>query len=255
MTIDNLKGLIFDIDGVLEFRGRVYPGAVETLAALRARGLAVRFLTNSTLKSRRSCAERLRRTGFAAEEQEVITASYAAAHYLRALHPRSCWVLLAREGRDEFADFVHDEERPEYVVVGDYRDGFDFAHMNRALRVLRDGAKLIAMQTELTDTSMGEPELNVGSWALMLERASGVPAFCVGKPSAYVFELALEGLGLGRAEVVMVGDRVSSDIAGARGAGLRSVLVRTGEFDERELAAGVRPDYVLDSVQELLGLL
>lgn len=252
-----VRGFLFDLDGVLKYRGRAIPGAVETLQALRERGLVVRYLTNSTLMSRRSCAEHLRSAGFAAEPAEVVTASYATARYLRALRPRSCWVLLDPEcdGVEEFADFVQDEERPEYLVVGDYRDGFNFASLNRALRVLRNGAKFIAMHyEELTDTSMEEPELTVGSWAQMLERASGVPALCIGKPNRYVFELALDGTGLRPGEVVMVGDRMSTDIAGARDAGLRAALVRTGEFDERDLAGKLQPDWVFDSVVGVLGL-
>jgi HAD superfamily hydrolase (TIGR01458 family) len=253
-----VKGFLFDIDGVLEYRGRVYPGAVETLQALRARGFMVRYLTNSTLKSRRSCAEDLRRAGFAAEPGEVITASYATARYLSALQPRSCWVLLAPEsdGLEEFRDLARDEESPEYLVVGNHRAHFDFACLNRALRVLRNGAKFIAMHyEELTDTSMDEPELTVGSWAQMLERASGVPALCIGKPSPYVFELALDGTGLRPGEVVMVGDRMSTDVAGAHRSGLRAALVRTGEYDERTLAGNAQPDWVLDSVADVLGLI
>ncbi|MEJ2212288.1 MAG: HAD family hydrolase, partial [Anaerolineae bacterium] len=78
-----IRGVILDVDVVLEFAGQVYPGAVETLAHLRQRGLAVCFLTNSTLKSRASAAERLRRRGFHVLSEEVITASYATACYLR----------------------------------------------------------------------------------------------------------------------------------------------------------------------------
>ena len=256
-TPGGAKGFLFDLDGVLEYRGRMFPGAVETLQALRAGGFVVRFLTNSTLRSRRSCAEYLQRRGFAAEPGEVITASYATARYLRALHPRSCWVLLDPEcdGIEEFKDCVQDEKSPEYLVVGNYRDHFDFASLNRALRVLRNGAKFIAMhREELVDTSMDEIELTVGSWVQMLERASGVSAVCIGKPSPYVFELALDGTGLRPGEVVMVGDRLSTDVAGARNAGLRAALVRTGEFDERDLAAELQPDWVLDSVADVLRL-
>jgi ribonucleotide monophosphatase NagD (HAD superfamily) len=130
------EGVIFDIDGVLEFRGAVYPGAVETVAALRAAGLAVRFLTNSTLKSRSSCAEKLRRRGFEAHEAEVVTASYATATYLREQQARSCWVLLDGEGRREFDGLPQDLEAPEYVVVGDYREGLNWSNMNRALRLV-----------------------------------------------------------------------------------------------------------------------
>jgi HAD superfamily hydrolase (TIGR01458 family) len=223
------QAIIFDIDGVLEYQGRVYPGAVETVGALRERGVTLRFLTNSTLKSRRSCAEKLRRKGIAIFPDEVVTASSAAAQYLRELKPRSCWVMLEREGLDEFEDLPQDGENPEVVVVGDNRSRFDFEHLNQALRLLHRGARLIGMQGELVDSSMGELELNVGSWVGMLERASGQPAVYLGKPNPYVFELALAGMPVERSQVLVVGDRLQTDVQGARASGLRSALIKTGE--------------------------
>lgn len=249
-----IKGVIFDIDGVLEFQGKVCPGAIETVNALKDRGIILRFLTNSTLKSRASCAARLREAGFRVVSEEVITASYATAVYLEKLKPRSCWIMLEREGLDEFRKFNHDTENPEVIVVGDNRSRFDFDHLNKALRLLLSGAKLVGMTPELIDTSMGAPELNVGSWARMLEEASGVKATYIGKPSRYVFELTLRSMRLRKDEVVMVGDRVCSDIKGANDFGIRSILLRTGEFDERDLNGDVRPDYVFDSIQEVMDL-
>jgi HAD superfamily hydrolase (TIGR01458 family) len=250
--LGEIRGVIFDVDGVLVYQGQVYPGAVETIDVLRDRGIVLRFLTNSTLKSRRSCAEGLREKGFQIFDEEVITASYATAEYLRGLNPRSVWVMLEREGLEEFKDFRQDLENPEYVVVGDNRSHFDFDYLNRAFRLLLQGAKLIGMQSELTDSSLGEPELNVGSWVGMLERAAGVAAVYVGKPGPYVFELAMATMGLDKSEVVMVGDRVSTDVKGAHDYGIRSALLKTGEFDERELDGSVEPDYWLESITDLL---
>jgi HAD superfamily hydrolase (TIGR01458 family) len=249
------NGIIFDIDGVLEFQGSVYEGAVETVSALRKRGITLRFLTNSTLKSRKSCAEKLQRKGFYITEEEVITASYATAVYLREIQPRSCWVLLEREGRHEFDEFVHDTENPEYIVIGDCRDNFRFETLNKALRLLVNGARLIGMSPELIDSSMREIELNVGSWVHMLELASGVEAIYIGKPNRYVFDLTLRGMDCDNDEVIMVGDRIDSDIQGAKNAGMRSILVKTGEFREADLTSGIEPDFIVDSLDEIRELI
>lgn len=247
-----IQGVIFDIDGVLEYQGRVYPGAVETIKHLKEKNIAVRFLTNSTLKSRASCAQKLRASGFAAEDHEVVTASFATASWLREQKPRSIWVFLEREGLNEFREFVQDEQDPEYVVIGDNRGRFDFDHLNRALRLISRGAKLIGMIDELVDSSMGDLELNVGSWVRMLETASGVPAIYIGKPSPYAFAMTLKTMPVSKEAVVMVGDRALSDILGAQRAGLRSVLVKTGEFKPEELTDTIRPDYSIDSIALLL---
>lgn len=249
-------GVIFDIDGVLEFQGGLVPGAVETVAAVREAGLAVGFLTNSTLKSRASCAEKLRCRGFEVYEGEVVTASYATATYLREQQARSCWVLLDGDGRREFDGLPQDEEAPEYVVVGDYRQGLNWTNMNHALRLLLRGSRLVGMQSELLDRSGSQDEmLNVGAWVMMLEQAAGVKATYIGKPEAYVFNLLLKTMGLDRQQVLMVGDKASTDIRGANYAGLPSVLLRTGEFNESDLDSSVQPDHILDSIRDLPALL
>jgi ribonucleotide monophosphatase NagD (HAD superfamily) len=106
---EEFKGVMFDIDGVLEFQGTVYPGAIELLGLLRQKEIIIRILTNSTLKSRQDCAARLNKMGFNVKVDEVITASYATAQYLKTLNPRSCWVMLKGKGLEEFKDFHHDD--------------------------------------------------------------------------------------------------------------------------------------------------
>jgi HAD superfamily hydrolase (TIGR01458 family) len=248
----NFKGIIFDVDGVLEYRGCVYPGAVRTIEILRQRGKTIRILTNSTLKSRKSCVEKLRGYGFIIFDEEVITASYATAEYLKEKNPRSCWVMLEGNGIDEFNEIPQDMENPEYIVIGDNRSKFDFEHLNKALRLLLQDCILIGMQSELIDTSMGEAELNVGSWVNMLELASGVKATYIGKPSEFVFDLTLRTMGLKKQDVVMVGDKISTDVMGAKAFGIKSILIRTGEFEYEEHIGSVEPDFLIDSIVELL---
>ena len=248
---DAFKGIIFDINGVLEFQGTVYPGAIELLDRLRQKDIIIRILTNSTLKSRQDCAARLNKMGFNIAADEVITASYATARYLKTLNPRSCWVMLKRKGLEEFKDFHHDEEKPEYIVLGDYREGFNFRNMNKVLRLLLEGSRLIVMIPEKVDHSMGQVELTVGAYGKMLEDAANLKATYIGKPSTYIYDITLQTMGLQRKQVLMVGDRVATDIAGARSAGIKSVLVKTGEFRLSDLKGNVQPDYVVDSVQKL----
>jgi HAD superfamily hydrolase (TIGR01458 family) len=250
-----MKGCIFDVDGVLVYQGSPCPGAVEIIDALRKKGILLRFVTNSTLKSRESCAKGLQCMGFSVTKKEVITASYATALYLEALRPQSVWVLLEREGIHEFEQFNHDDKTPEYIVVGDYRDKFTFATLNKALRLLLKGAKLIGMSPERIDASMGDYELNVGSWVHLLEEASGVNAVYIGKPRPFMIELALQSMGLDKRAVIMVGDKVTTDIVGAHNMGIKAVLVKTGEFVEKDLDSGINPDYICDTITGVLDIL
>ena len=245
------KAVIFDIDGVLEFQGRAYPGAPELLDFLRRKGIIIRILTNSTLKSRKHCTDKLAQLGFHIRQEEVITASYATAKYLKNLNPKSCWVMLNGKGIEEFEGLHFDPDSPEYIVVGDYREGFNFENMNKALKLLLSGSKLIVMIPENVDHSLGRVELTVGAYGKMLEDATGVEATWIGKPNKYIFEVTLDTLKVDRKNVLMVGDRVATDIIGAKAVGIRSVLVKTGEFKEGDLIGNVQPDYVLNAVREI----
>ena len=242
---------MFDIDGVLEFQGKAYPGAVELLDFLRKKGVKIRILSNSTLKSRKVCTVRLNRHGFRVSEEEVITASWATARYLRTLNPKSCWVMLKGKGLDEFKEFNMDDKAPQYIVVGDYREEFKFENMNKALKLLLQGVNLIVMIPEKVDHSLGGVELTVGAYGKMLEDATGIKATYIGKPSIYMFDIALDSMGIDRAKVLMVGDRVSTDIIGAKQAGIPSVLVKTGEFKASDLIGDIQSDYIVDAVTDI----
>ena len=249
------QGIVFDVDGVLEFQGQVYPGAVDLINKLRQKGIVIRILTNSTLKSRKSCAAKLNHKGFKIYEKEVITASYATAGYLKALNPTSCWVMLKREGLDEFKYFNQSDLDPEYIVLGDYREDFNFQNMNKALKLLLGGSKLVVMITEMVDNSMGDVELTVGAYGKMLETAANIEATYIGKPNKYVFDVALGSMNLDREKVLMVGDRIGSDVLGAKNAGLKSVLIKQGEFMERDLSGDLQPNYLVESISEIGDLL
>jgi HAD superfamily hydrolase (TIGR01458 family) len=222
---NKMKGVILDIDGVLELKGLAIPGAPQVVEALRDRGIMLRILTNSTLKSRASCTARLTQQGFQIQENEVITASYATALYLERIKIRSCWVLVKGDGMREFLHLPLDTQDPEYIVIGDYLEDFNYVNLNQVLSLLLKDAKLIGMIPEIIDTTVTGPALNVGAWVNMLEVASGVKATYIGKPNPYMFELALQSMQLSVEQVVMVGDQLATDILGANQAGIRSVLL------------------------------
>jgi len=251
---NRFDGVIFDVDGVLEFQGVVYPGALELLDHLRDRDMTVRVLTNSTLKSRRTCAERLNAKGFHIDKEEIITASYATAQYLKTLHPRSCWVMLNGEGLEEFRTFHLDERNPEYIVLGDLREDFNFHNMNQALKLLLQGSKLVVMITEKVDNSMGDVELTVGAYGKMLADAARVEATYIGKPNRIIFDMTLETMNIEKNNILMVGDKIESDIRGAKNVGIQSALVKAGEFKESDLESDIKPDYLCESIQDLARL-
>ena len=123
--------------------------------------------------------------------------------------------------------------------------------MNKALNLLLQGTKLIVMIPEKIDHSLGGVELTVGAYGKMLEDAAGIKAIYIGKPSTYMFDMALDSIAIDRTKILMVGDRMSTDIIGARQAGLPSVLVKTGEFKPADLEVDIQPDFIVEAVGDI----
>lgn len=253
-----IDAVLLDIDGVLAVGDRPVPGAAEVVDWLRERGIPFRCVTNTTRRSRRSVAARLATLGLSIPVEWCFTPALAAVQRLREDGIGACHLVAAGDVGQDFEEagirLVTDDA--PCVVVGDAGDRWTYDVLNRAFRMVLDGAGLIALERDRYWRDADGLVLAAGPFVAALEYAAGVPAEVVGKPSPAFFLHAVTDLGVLAGRVVMVGDDLETDIGGARDAGLRGVLVRTGKFREDTLAAGrVRPDRVLDSVADLPALL
>ena len=140
------------------------------------------------------------------------------------------------------------------VVLGDAVEGFSYANINEAFRVLmKTGGDLYTLGKGKYYKEDGELTLDVGPFAAALEFATEKEAIVVGKPSQEFFGSALRDMGVEAEDAVMVGDDVVSDVGGAQAAGIRGVLVRTGKFrpqDERH--PRVKPDRIVDNLEQIV---
>jgi phospholysine phosphohistidine inorganic pyrophosphate phosphatase len=254
------SALLFDLDGTLYTDAGAIPGAVETLAELRRRGVPFRCVTNTTRRSRRLLADRLARYGFAVEPSEIITAVMSGVALLRSRGIRRVAAYVAGDALEEFAGFDLEAAVPEAVVIGDLGEAWDFATLNRAFHSLMDGAELVALQRDRYWLKGDALVLDAGPFVAALEYATGKTAVLCGKPSAAFYRAALASLpaagGTRPRDVVMVGDDLWGDVEGAQQAGLTAWMVRTGKFREDVVAAsGIVPDRIIGSVAEVPALL
>ena len=141
-----VDAVLLDLDGVLYVEDEPVPGARETVSAFRAARLAVRFVTNTTVLPRRRILERLQRLGFAAAPEELATpAALAVRVCLDRGHDRVA-LVMNDEVREDFAELHEVDHDAQAVIVGDLGPAFGYAPLNRAFRLLMDGAELIALQ-------------------------------------------------------------------------------------------------------------
>ncbi|HRW04569.1 MAG TPA: TIGR01458 family HAD-type hydrolase [Caldilineaceae bacterium] len=249
--LSSVEGLLIDIDGVLLRGNEVIPGAHDALQTLRARGIPHRFMTNTTIYSRLTLLERLQSVGFDIQIDELFTATYAAARFLHEQNARSYYPLLLPDAQLEFGGLDVDEETPEFVVVGDMGASFTFARMNRALRAIHKGARLIALHKKRTWRTEDGMFLDAGAFVVALEYAAETRAEVVGKPSKAYFRMVLDDMGIEPAHLAMVGDDIESDVRGAQLIGMQGWLVKTGRFRKEDLQRGIWPDKVFESIADV----
>ncbi|MYA68936.1 TIGR01458 family HAD-type hydrolase [Candidatus Poribacteria bacterium] len=246
------KAFLIDMDGTLYFKGEPCPGAIETVNYLRQEKYQLRFLTNTTAKTPKMLHAQMQALGFDIHEDEIFNATYACLQYLRSQPGTSCHFMVDDAVKAFFKEIPVDDDAPDFVVVGDYGEGFDFRTLNHAFRLLMNGAELIALQKNLYWFSAEGMFLDCGAFVTLLEAAASKTATVMGKPSETFFKIALESLQLSPSEAVVVGDDVTSDIVGAENTKLRSILVKTGKFKPNQLENPVaKPTWILDSIAEL----
>ncbi len=232
-----IHGALLDLEGVLYVGGYPLPGTREALLSLRAAGIPVRFVTNTTRLTRSAIVNRLARMGLEVPLQHLFTPVVAARHYLiaRKLAPH---LLVHSDIRSEFADLAG--ETPGAVLIGDAGPGFTYAALNDCFQLLLEGLPLLAMGSNRYFRDSEGLNLDVGPFMAALEYAAGLEAVVLGKPSADFFLAAVNSLQLPPQDVVMVGDDAEMDVGGALAAGLQGILVRTGKYrtgDETEILA------------------
>lgn len=230
-----VRGVLLDMDGVLFQGDSPVDGSADAVRALQDAGLRVACLTNNARRTPTDYADKLRGFGIGIAAESIVTAGDAVAHYLSSQGPAPKVHIVGSAAlrRTVLAAGAVESDTPDFVVAGIDLD-LRLADLTPAVRHLANGAQLVASNPDPVIPTPHGPEPEAGPVIAFLETASGRKATVLGKPQPAIFDLALERLGLDRAEVVMIGDTPQTDIAGALAAGMRSILVESGNAGAAE---------------------
>ena len=252
----DLRALLVDLDGVLYVEDEAIAGARSAVERLRAGGLALRFVTNTTSHSRAHTLQKLARLGFIVEPRELVTPAALAVSHCREQGPRRVALIMNDEVKRDFPGLEEvAAERCDAVIVGDLGPAFGYDVLNRAFRAVMDGAELVALQKNRYWLGADGLSLDVGPFVAALEFATGREAYVVGKPAPAFFTEVLDDLGVEPGAAAMVGDDAESDIGGALAVGLDAILVRTGKFREAALRSSqITPTATVDSIVDVADL-
>ena len=255
MIADRYDAFLFDLDGVLYRGDEPIAGAPEAIRALRGMGKRVAFVTNNSSRTPEDVIAHLTSVGIEGAVDEVETSSLTTASGLRDLGVRTAFLIGERGLRTAVAaagvTIVGPDEPAEAVVVG-WDRSLTYDALRAASLAVQRGARLFASNADTTYPGPdGTTWPGTGVVVLALEAATGQDATVFGKPNAPILEAARARAGGGRP--LEIGDRLETDIEGARRLRWDSLLVLTGISTLESLSqAGLSPTYVLEDLSGLL---
>jgi len=248
------KGFLIDMDGVIYSGDELIPGADKFIAGLQRLKVPFLFLTNNSQRTPRDVVNKLAGIGIPATEDNVFTSAMATGWFLARQKPHGSAFVLGEGG---LLTSLHNNgyslvtQDPDFVVVGEGRN-FTLEMVNQAVDMILKGAKLIATNLDPSPKKEGWNNLGIKAVVSMIEEATGIKAFSVGKPSPVMMRVARKKLNLNTAETTIIGDTMDTDILGGIQVGYRTILTLSGVSKIEELKSyAFSPDLVVKSVGEL----
>lgn len=266
-----VDGFIFDLDGTVYLGEKALPGAVDCIAGLRRLDKRILFISNKPLEPGGAYAQKLNRLGIPATEDDIITSAYVLGYHLSHTHPelrlyvvgepsliaelRSHGLNVVDGLYDQDAKSVIDPSGIDAVVIAFDRT-LDYRKLNTAYQALVRGARFFSTNADKICPMPGGGIPDAGATIAALEHISGRKVELVaGKPSMLVMQVASQRLGLPPGRIMMVGDRLETDITMGQQAGMQTAVVLTGVTGRQDIQGMARPpDYVLENLGELLAL-
>jgi HAD superfamily hydrolase (TIGR01458 family) len=250
-----MAAILLDVDGVLHVSGEPIAGAAAAVRRLRADGHRIRFVTNTTTRSRAQVGDQLRQMGIEVDDEELQTTGVVAA---RALKGKRVLALTMPGLLDDLEGLQLVGMNVDAVLLGGADEGeetgrvFSYLNLNRAFHELEAGADLYCLHKNRWWQTADGARLDTGAFVAGLEYAADIEATVLGKPSNAYFAAALEALDAEAGLTWMVGDDLENDIVGAHKHGMKTLLVRTGKFRPDEVERSqVQPDGIVSSIAQL----
>lgn len=248
------KGFLIDMDGVIYSGNDLIPGADSFVAALKKRKVPFLFLTNNSQRTPRDVVNKLAGLGITVDEDDVFTSAMATGWFLARQKPNGSAYVLGEGG---LITSLHENgyslvtQNPDFVVVGEGRN-FTLEMVNHAVEAILEGAKFVATNLDPSPKKKGWSNLGIKAVVAMIEEATGVKAFSVGKPSPVMMRVARKKLGLETLNTTIIGDTMDTDILGGIQMGYRTILTLSGVSKQKDLKSyAFGPDIIVENVGEI----
>lgn len=261
-VLEGLDGLVCDLDGVMYRGAEPVGGSAEAINRLRAGGVRVVFCSNNASPTIERYLDKLGSMGVEVSPNELVTSAVVTVEVLAARKAAGKSAIVVgedglREALRSIGVIVDDDpgsRTADFVVVG-FDQSFTYATLRRASHAVRDGAELIACNTDASFPTSDGLWPGAGSLVAAIETATGRRAEVMGKPHEPMMRAAERHLG-DATQIAAVGDRSNTDLDGGRAMGWTTILVLSGVTSAAEAAElDPQPDLTLDRLADLLPLM
>jgi NagD protein len=248
------QGLLIDMDGVVYGGDTMIPGADIFVDQLLKEKIPFMFMTNNSQRTRLDAVRKLSKLGIKVTENHVYTSAMATGKFLASQIPKGTAYVLGEGGllsslHENGISLVNSD--PDFVVLGEGRN-FTLEMVQKAVDMILAGAKFVTTNRDPSPKKKGWDNLGIASTTAMIEEATGIKGFVVGKPGPVMMRSARKALGLETAETTVIGDTMDTDIRGGVQMGYKTILVLSGITKKEELIRyAYKPDMVVDSVNEI----
>jgi NagD protein len=248
------KSFLIDMDGVLVLGQTLIPGAREFIERLASQDRKFMVLTNNSRYPPAILQHHLHRTGLDIPTDKIHTSALATAQFLKNQQPGGSAYALGEDGLFEALEdigYKFTDESPDYVVLGETND-YSYDRITHAIRLIIAGARFIATNPDISGPAEGGIVPANGALAALIERATGIAPYFVGKPNPLMIRTALRRMDEHSENTIMVGDRMDTDILTGTEGGLETVLVLTGMTSREQVARfPYKPTRIVESVADL----
>jgi NagD protein len=249
-----VKNYLIDMDGVLISGRNPIPGAPEFIQRLREHDRKFLILTNNPLYTPGDLSHRLQSNGLDVNPERIFTSAMATALFMQRQAAGDKVYVIGESGLTTAlhdAGFIITDIEPDYVVLGD-TFAYNYEFVKKAVRLIVSGARFIATSPDPNGPSEGGIVPACGAMAALIEKATGVAPFFVGKPNPLMMRTALNYLDVHSENTVMIGDRMDTDIVAGVMSGLETYLVLSGVTHREDVTRyPYRPTRIFNSVAEI----
>ena len=255
--IRNKKGFICDMDGVIYHGNKLIPHVKEFIEWLEKNDKNYLFLTNGSRRSPRELAQKLARMGLDVDESHFYTSAQATASFLASQCEGGSAYVIGEPGLTYAmyeAGFSMNDVNPDYVVFGSSKS-LNYEQIEKASRLIMNGAKLIGTNSDLTDPSENGIVPACRALIAPIELTTGRKAYYIGKPNPLMMRHALKKLGCHRVDSILIGDRMDTDIIAGIETEIDTVLVLSGVTKMEDLEKfPYRPRFIMKDVGGIAGV-